>query len=136
MVSFVIQTSIICYNIPQHSTVSRVATIFYNCSLFFKLFSITLIGIFLETFCKDFDIEIITFNLGYDMLQFPLLSELRNVHSNLIKIFKLLSHLAIINEQMHFANKSKKDFILHFIYLLIELLFTQFRSYERYWRNS
>ena len=61
------------------------------------------------------------------MLQFPLLSELRNVHSNLIKIFKLLSHLAIINEQMHFANKSKKDFILHFIYLLIELLFTQFR---------
>ena len=46
------------------------------------------------------------------------------------------SHLAIINEQMHFANKSKKDFILHFIYLLIELLFTQFRSYDRYWRNS
>ena len=70
------------------------------------------------------------------MLQFPLLSELRNVHSNLIKIFKLLSHLAIINEQMHFANKSKKDFILHFIYLLIELLFTQSRSYDRYWRNS
>ena len=52
------------------------------------------------------------------MLQFPLLSELRNVHSNLIKIFKLLSHLAIINEQMHFANKSKILFYILFTYWL------------------